>query len=147
MDRNEALVAAGILAVACFFTWTLSKDWRRNPSAIFANVPSWWLWSPPAWWGWIRAVPTFVVVVWLFGGGWIYASFEADAADRGDIPLGLRLLVVAILAMFFIALGVVFFNRPRFIVQPAFRSQRGILGREAGNRTERRKERETPRRR
>jgi hypothetical protein len=86
------------------------------------RVPDWWPYGDALWRGWLRLTVVAWIEVSLFG-----VALPLLQAERG--PLMTIGTVAAVLAFVFLlmAIPIVLYNRPRFLVLPWLRHQPGAL--------------------
>jgi hypothetical protein len=121
-ESQSALILGGVVWGLLLAFTVLPDVWRGRSRA--QKIPTYWLWGDPLYRGGIRAVPSIVIALLIV------------ALSAAVIPLNQRgivgdwilftLLVAAIVAVV-MALGVIMFNWPTFLVPPSMRGQRGAI--------------------
>jgi hypothetical protein len=125
----QALILILLLAVMLGASLRMAKIWSddRMSDRIFKTMRSWWLWSDALLRGWIRALPVGLV------GGWflvVAMAVAALATETMESSLGFGLLAFLVLLLFVslgMAVSVMLFNRPSFVVPPHLRDSPGAL--------------------
>lgn len=131
--RPAMTVAILAVAVMLLFvgrgTYVLPQMWRGEWHYVHMDpdhVPPVWIWGKPLWQGWLRLAPVSVVV------GWLVIVMMAFVLLAGDAQTGRFYDIAGIIGLAatpFMVMGVtvVFFNRPKFMVVPNMRHQRGAV--------------------
>jgi hypothetical protein len=91
------------------------RKWNAPPNDPSYRVPSWWVWGE-SWWRGYRAT---------IGIG---AAAVAVIAAATLLPSLLLVWFAAVVALFTLMLTLFLFNWPKYLVPPALREGRGILG-------------------
>lgn len=137
MSFLDAIVTAVFSVMILLALRELPRLWRSGEQAM----PRWWLWGPPLWRGWHRALAVGVVsaafLVLAFVSGVIADSLLPAGVSRSDrlsyfIPF-LVLLGLFVLGLVFM-LGIILVNRPKSVVPPRLRDERGAVGEWLGRR-------------
>ena len=108
------------------------RIWRHgvlNPSGY---IPPWWPYGEDGWLAYNRSMPTCYIAV-VVGMVSIFFGHPIDTVGVSVMALGGP-----------VALAIVFFNQPRFLVPPARRSDPGLLAERTARRGTGPSERSTP---
>jgi hypothetical protein len=109
------LLYLSFVVVLLGLAWRVPFVWRHGQATRSGRPPSWWAWGVGGWQAYARGLPS-VAGFWAFGfaatllGGRISGLMLAGAAVCGCL-----------------AASVVLFNRPRFVVPPPRRADKGLL--------------------
>ena len=129
-----SIATAALAGLAILATAGVRRLWR-NESRVWDSQHAWWAWGETMWHGWIRALPSFVVAGWAMILS-VASGLIAVAADGGDGtgPLGvLKWMFVAFAGVAAVAfatgISVTLFARPKLVIPPHLRRQRGVLAR------------------
>lgn len=130
--------AVAVWYVGCFFSARLrARLWPSELPPGVAEAPPWWRYGDVAWRGFLRATPvtamgggTFFVL-----GGWCFMlltsfgefEFVSNQAARDWLGWGLTAGAVGMVAGLLVGLVVFLFNRPNWLVAPAYRGQAGAI--------------------
>jgi hypothetical protein len=119
---QSALILGGLVWSLLLAFTVLPDVWRgRSPAQ---KVPTYWLWGDPLYRGGIRAVPSIIIALLIV------------ALSAAVIPLNQRgivgdwiffMLFIAAIVAVVMALSVIIFNWPTFLVPPSMRGQRGAI--------------------
>ena len=121
-EFQSVLIPGGIVWGLLLGLTALPDVWRGRSPAL--KVPAYWLWGDPLYRGGIRAVPSIMIALLIV------------ALDAAAIPFNQRgivgdwivftLFIAAIVAVL-MALSVIMFNWPTFLVPPSMRGERGVI--------------------
>lgn len=127
-----AMIGLGLLSI---LAWSqVPKLWRHETKIWDGRAPSWWLWGEALFRGWVRSL----VVATAAGTALVILSAVVLAVDpdydapsdaresqaeivAGAVAVGVWVLLT--LTMF----SVILFNRPKFLVPPHLRGERGAI--------------------
>ena len=110
----NTVVACVCFLWAAFALWSLPKSLRADLDARVFRVPRYWRWGDDAWYGLQRG--NLISPFWIAAGGLIVVRPSAWTA-------------VAWAATSLLLIAVFLVNRPRILVPPALRRQRGYVAR------------------
>jgi hypothetical protein len=106
----------------------LVRLWRRE--VFSADMPSWWPYGGALWRGYVRAMPVGSISFLVLMAGLLILIFVPTEGGCCGFAVP-NWFVFPFLISFFgtlgLALSVILFNRPRFIVPPHLRSQVGAI--------------------
>jgi hypothetical protein len=122
-EFQSAIVLGGIVWGLLLALTTLPDLWRGQSPAQ-RKVPAYWLWGDPLYRGGVRAVPSIMLVL-LFV---VLSGAVIPLNQRGIVGdwLFFTLFIGSILAIL-MALSVIMFNWPTFLVPPPMRGDRGAI--------------------
>jgi polyferredoxin len=119
---QSALILGGVVWGLLLAFTVLPDIWRgRSPAQ---KVPTYWLWGDPLYRGGIRAVPSIMVALLIVA----LSAAVIPLNQRGIVGdwIFFTLFIAAIVALI-MALSVIMFNWPTFLVPPSMRGQRGAI--------------------
>jgi hypothetical protein len=125
--RGGAFKSAIILGAGVWFlllaSTALPDLWRGQSSAL-KSVPANWVWGRPLYRGGLRAVPSIMLALLLVALSAAVIPFN----QRGIVGdwVFFTLFIASIVAVV-MALSVILFNWPGFLVPPPMRSERGAI--------------------
>lgn len=110
-------------------TWVMPRVWRDELATGGEHAPGWWPWGEALWQGYRRLPPlglAWFVVALVFGLG---SAFVPEQPQGPFVrPYWAVIPFLSALGLISAAmLGVVFLNRPKFIVPPHLREHPGAL--------------------
>lgn len=123
------LVFSGIACFALVATAMIGRFWR-NELRFYDSPPRWWLWGDAGWRACARASPCAPVGLWFLlatGAGFGLADV-VDSTSATDVltDMATGAFILAMLTVV-VGLSVALFNRPRLVVAPHQRAERGAL--------------------
>jgi hypothetical protein len=134
-----AVASALILTVGIvLFPLAIARQWRGDVR-LGETTPRWWAYGAAAWRGYVRIMP----VAGFVGGpalvilGWCFILLSSlnghllvgDPTVRSWLQVGAIGGACGMVVAAVIGLVVLLFNRPRWLVVPHMRSDRGLIGR------------------
>lgn len=140
MDLTERLaVPAAILVLLTGSIGLVQfrlRDWWSGERSLPGTPPPGWSWGGAAWRGYVRclcavgivSLPGMLIAAWSF-----MVRSVLPASVQVSSLLGRCLAIVAMVGAAFVVLGLIlacfifFVNRPRSLVPPRYRGQRGVL--------------------
>jgi hypothetical protein len=139
----EAVCVVVLLVISMGAIRQLPTLWKA-PAKRFARVPSWWLWGKGLWSGWMRSVPAGTVSAALLGLAGFFGLLSTGTSGEVHDAVW-RIFAVIFVTAIFIAIVImpliIFVNRPKFMVAPHLRKQKGLLAEIAGRFRDRRRTR------
>lgn len=123
---TQWIMTGGFAAILFLATLRLPTIWRDAETAD-RTPQAWWVWGPRAWQALLRARP-----VGIIGGWWIVLAI-ATGSGLNDPTKTTGLTIVALIATLAsltamaLFVSVQLFARPKRLIPPALRSQRGLL--------------------
>lgn len=138
---HDVLLFGIFIALAIFAGLSAPSLWRKG---WMPEAPGWWPYSDDLWRGLYRSVfvgtagGVFLAVAFVVTGLW---QASRPPAQQGlAAPLWAQIAVPGVLMAFLgMMLSVILVNRPKRVVPPSFRDQRGLLSRRGkARRTDRR---------
>lgn len=124
MSIGDAVALTALSAGAFVGSPQMLKLWRHTTTR-YDRKPKGLPWGDPTWHGVVRAMPTFTAAGVLL----IVAAWLLEFRRHG--PVAAIASVLFFMMLFAVLLGAVimFWNRPRFLVPPDRRRERGMLQR------------------
>jgi hypothetical protein len=123
LEFQSALILGVIVWALVLASTGLPELWRGQ-SPVADRVPAYWLWGRPLYRGGIRAVPSIMIALLIV------------ALSAAVIPLNQRGIVgdwvfftlfFASIVAVLMAVSVIMFNWPTFLVPPSMRGERGAI--------------------
>ena len=111
-----------------FAAWHLRRYWIGTGFTFTRRPPAWWCLGEVIWLGFLRSAPMIVGVVWI--GVIEIVVAVVTAAATPDAKAGTPVVIamsVLLLSAFAVTLSVILFSRPRFLIPPRFRTERGAV--------------------
>jgi len=122
----EIAVAIGFIAAGAFLA---PSAWHPERGRL-SRAPTWW---PDAigWRGFLRTVPLSIGYMWLLSAALVFGPFVPEQPRDGfgfirPAWFSLPLSAVAVLGLP-TWISIYLFNRPRLLVPPSMRGDRGVL--------------------
>lgn len=116
---------------AAFSVWALPKLWR-NEGGFHSDTPHpWWPWGIRLWRASVRAAP-LGCTVFIVGAVIPLTWLVTDELWNGVVT---GILAMTGAAIFSLGLTIILFNRPKRIVAPHHRHQRGLIAELSGKRS------------
>jgi hypothetical protein len=112
----QTLVTVAFWIGTAFVVLALVRLWNAPLDHPSYRLPPWWPWSERWWQGYRRGLVPAAVT-----------SLAIALTLTLPAPLAAPVGLVGIVAGVLLDVGIVLFNRPRFLVPPACRAQRGVL--------------------
>lgn len=124
LDAGSAIGLVVVLALGAMGIKGVPALWRDEVD-YFHEVPRSWVWSGALWRGWVRAIPSVgVISIPIF----LLSGLALGAADGSAIQTACGYSTFGLLAVFLLNTAAIsLFARPKFLIAPPLRSQRGAI--------------------
>jgi len=122
---SDALTVAFLVVLAGGYFFVVGKVWRGESQFDPTSPPAFWPFSVTLWRGVGRAFVIQGLAVLLLIGGGVAGDIVGEDSEAYDWVMGVG--VIGVLSLFFLAFPITFFNRPKFLVPPHQRGERGAL--------------------
>lgn len=118
-----------ILAAGVVISFTLTpRYWMKGvPHVDPDRPPRAWVWGGALWKGFVRALPIAGPQIVLFFGPALPVELELVVPGSSAWEWQGRLWILAMGIVLISELGIVLFNRPKFLIPPRFRNQPGAI--------------------
>jgi len=124
----EIVIAIGVSMLAAVVA---PNAWRPERGRL-SRVPTWWPDAVVGWRGLLRTLPLSIGYLWLLSATVLLGPFvpEQPRDAFGFIRPAWYSLPLSVAALLAIPtwISIYLFNRPRFLVPPSMRGDRGVLG-------------------
>ena len=129
------VVATIALGAGSILAWSQApKLWRHETRIWDGRAPSWWLWGEALFRGWVRSlvIGTAAGTAMVFAlGVMLVVQPDLDNPQSSQesqlevVAIGVALGVWILLTL--MLFSVILFNRPKFVVPPHLRNERGAI--------------------
>jgi uncharacterized membrane protein len=124
-----ALFVVVFIVISIVGITRLPTLWKETPRRS-ARAPTWWLWGDSLWRGWMRALPAGTVSAALLGLSCCFGFLST--ATSGEVhDAAWRIFAVLFVSAIFIPIVImpliILVNRPKFVVAPHLRKQKGLI--------------------
>jgi hypothetical protein len=108
------VIATWLLAIAAIIG--VIKRWRAPPTHWSYEKPAWWAWGEVSWRGSRRSILLAALILVCFAVALTLPS-----------SIGVYFGLMAFFLFFPLGIAIILFNRPKALVPPSSRSDRGVL--------------------
>jgi len=120
------ILTLGLFALLVFgYFYVVGKVWRGESRFDRDNPAPWWPFSLPLWRGGGRALPVQGACSLLLIGAGITSDLIGTDSRYYDAVMALGLL--GVLGTFLLAFPIMYYNRPKLLVPPAWRDEPGAV--------------------
>jgi hypothetical protein len=122
---GAALGSAFAVVTLGVWVWSAPRHWRGESRLKGDDPPLWFPFSEPVWRGVVRSYVVWVPAIALFVGGSVVAALSPEDSALYDV--GMAAASLGLFGGSAIQFGILFFNRPKFLVPPGLRDEPGAL--------------------
>jgi hypothetical protein len=131
MTLADWLAVVVFLPILLLALSQLPKLWRHETDFWDGKAPGWWVWGETLFRGWVRSLIaltlTGTLLLGVFVLGVIADIGEESQTSSDAVQLAFAVSFVLLVLLFIAGITVSLFNRPKFIVPPHLRGERGAI--------------------